>query len=77
MTTGNEVTVPSERHLLDRVDAESCRVPEICCLGFCAIAGVAGFVVKEDQQVLVISEKYHARNNISSWKLPGGHADKG
>ncbi|XP_070206085.1 uncharacterized protein [Littorina saxatilis] len=39
--------------------------------------GVAGFVVNAERQLLVIREKYLASNYISSWKLPGGHADKG
>ena len=39
------------------------------------ITGVAGFVVNDKNQLLVIQEKF----NISKkhWKLPGGLADKG
>lgn len=39
--------------------------------------GVGGFVVNSSNQVLVIREKYHDRNQITAWKLPGGHADNG
>lgn len=39
--------------------------------------GVGGFVVNEQQQVLVIREKYHNESKPSPWKLPGGLADKG
>ncbi|KAK7475474.1 hypothetical protein BaRGS_00033293 [Batillaria attramentaria] len=38
--------------------------------------GVAGFVVNEKNQLLVIQEQYHTHKR-SHWKLPGGHADKG
>ncbi|XP_022249044.1 nucleoside diphosphate-linked moiety X motif 6-like isoform X1 [Limulus polyphemus] len=36
--------------------------------------GVAGLVVNERNQILVIQEKYHTRPH---WKLPGGYADPG
>lgn len=39
--------------------------------------GVAGFVVNDKNQLLVIQEKYHPGTKTASWKLPGGHADKG
>ncbi|XP_005097225.1 nudix hydrolase 8 [Aplysia californica] len=39
--------------------------------------GVAGFVVNEKNQVLVVRERYHNTNLRSPWKLPGGHADRG
>ena len=53
------------------VKENSCFVDEYVLL----IAGVAGFVVNDKNQLLVIQEKF----NISKkhWKLPGGLADKG
>lgn len=36
--------------------------------------GVAGFVVNDKNQLLVIQEKFKSSEH---WKLPGGHADKG
>ncbi|CAG5136387.1 unnamed protein product [Candidula unifasciata] len=39
--------------------------------------GVGGFVINDQKQLLVIREKYHANNNITAWKLPGGLADAG
>lgn len=39
--------------------------------------GVAGFVVNDRNQLLVIKEKYHPGSVTAKWKLPGGHADKG
>ncbi|XP_052802343.1 uncharacterized protein LOC128232684 [Mya arenaria] len=39
--------------------------------------GVAGFVVNEHNQLLVIQEKYHPGTQSPKWKLPGGHAYKG
>lgn len=39
--------------------------------------GVAGFVVNDRNQLLVIKEKYHPGTHTATWKLPGGHADKG
>ncbi|XP_045172868.2 uncharacterized protein LOC123534617 isoform X2 [Mercenaria mercenaria] len=39
--------------------------------------GVAGFVVNEKNQLLVIQEKYHPGTAKAKWKLPGGHSDKG
>ncbi|KAL4223108.1 hypothetical protein ACF0H5_016581 [Mactra antiquata] len=37
--------------------------------------GVAGFVVNDKNQVLVIKERFHF--STATWKFPGGHADKG
>ncbi|KAL8594458.1 hypothetical protein ACOMHN_018166 [Nucella lapillus] len=39
--------------------------------------GVAGFVVNADNKLLVIRENVPISKSASSWKLPGGHADKG
>lgn len=39
--------------------------------------GVAGFVVNDNNQVLAIQEKYHVKNGLTLWKLPGGLADPG
>ncbi|BFZ18544.1 hypothetical protein BsWGS_21583 [Bradybaena similaris] len=39
--------------------------------------GVGGFVVNDQNQLLVIRERYHAKINITAWKLPGGLADAG
>uniref|UniRef100_A0A0B7AR21 Nudix hydrolase domain-containing protein n=1 Tax=Arion vulgaris TaxID=1028688 RepID=A0A0B7AR21_9EUPU len=39
--------------------------------------GVGGFVVNTLGQLLVIREQYHVKNNIATWKLPGGLADAG
>ena len=38
---------------------------------------MAGFVVNDKNQLLVIQEKYHPGSPTAKWKLPGGHADKG
>jgi len=43
----------------------------------CLPSGVAGFVVNEKNELLVIQEKYHPGSKSAKWKLPGGHADKG
>lgn len=39
--------------------------------------GVAGFVINDKNQVLVIKEKYHHLQKVAPWKFPGGMADPG
>ncbi|XP_059144602.1 uncharacterized protein LOC131931784 isoform X2 [Physella acuta] len=39
--------------------------------------GVAGFVVNDQNQILVIREVFTIQNRVSVWKLPGGLADAG
>ena len=40
-------------------------------------AGVAGFVVNDEGEVLLVQEKWIRRLGARHWKLPGGHAEKG
>jgi len=40
------------------------------------IIGVAGFVLNDENEVLVVKERF-AGPVGSRWKLPGGHADTG
>jgi 8-oxo-dGTP pyrophosphatase MutT (NUDIX family) len=39
--------------------------------------GVAGFVVNEKGEVLLVQEKWLRRLSLKHWKLPGGHTEKG
>ena len=39
--------------------------------------GVAGFVVNDKNEVLLVQEKWVQRLKMVHWKLPGGHADLG
>lgn len=39
--------------------------------------GVGGFVVNNNNQLLVVRERHHDQSQLSMWKLPGGHTDKG
>ena len=39
--------------------------------------GVAGFVVNEKNEVLLVQEKWLRNLKIIHWKLPGGHAEPG
>ncbi len=41
------------------------------------LAGVAGFVVNEKNEVLLIQERWIRKLKIVHWKLPGGHAETG
>lgn len=38
--------------------------------------GVAGFVLNDNNEVLVVKERFGGPS-VSRWKFPGGHADKG
>ena len=40
-------------------------------------AGVAGFVVNDKEEVLLVQEKWLRRLSIRHWKLPGGHSERG
>ena len=46
-------------------------------LSLCCISGVAGCVINDKNEVLVVQEKWLRSLKIRHWKLPGGVAEPG
>lgn len=49
-------------------------IPYSCLLWIFVYPGVGGFVLNNENQLLVIKERF---NSNPKWKLPGGHAEQG